>query len=382
MTQQSSLPLHVSVPEGVHLHMPAHVFEDALAIGPSDLRGLYWDAASWWAASSHNPLRKPPPRGSRRLANHLDTALCTLVLEGEEAYAARFAVEPDDGSNKYAYTRDQVRALLETKGARIPHGDFTDKTLYGLVRKHGLQHKVFALVRQEYEAARRSGRGHITDEEDQRLRRVARLMFGHKDLGKALTGGLSEVSVFWRRSDDPETLLRARFHKLRPRRSFTITPLANWKGRSTDNAIRHAIEDGDHDIQRRLLPEAFEALSGFVRDGLVHGWDANGRSAAVLAEETAALKQIADAGPPECWWIFVQIPSDEIGRERGLVIAPRVHQPQGRFWEAGGEKIEKALEEYRKFRDGFGLDRPWAVVDDAKELTDDDVRSRQKRENA
>lgn len=352
----------------------------AAEIGPADLRTLYWDPASWWAASEHNRNRKPPPRNSRRHANHLDTALCSLVLEGEEAYTARFAIEPDDGSSRFAFTRDQIRDLLKAKGVEIPRGEFRDQIIYGLVRKHGLAHKVFAIARQEYEAARRAGRGHITEDEDRRLRQTAGLMFGHSDLGKALTGGLSEVSVFWRRESDPGTLLRARFHKLRRRRMFALTPIGNWKGRDIDSAVRHAIEDNDHDIQRRLYPEAFEALTRFVADGRVHAWDPSGRGAEVLHDERSALAQIAEAGEPEWWWIFVQIPSDEIGKERALVIAPRFHRPEGRLWDAGGAKIEAALNSYREFRDSFSLDRPWAVVDDSRELTDDDVRSRQKRE--
>src|SRR5690606_6252618 len=120
--------------------------------------------------------------------NHLDTALATLILQGERAYTRRFAIEPDDGSSRFVHTRDQIKAMLKAeKGVEVPRGEFRDAVIHALVRKHGLAHRVFALARSDYEAARKSGRGHLTEDEDIRLRQTARVMFGHKDLGKALT---------------------------------------------------------------------------------------------------------------------------------------------------------------------------------------------------
>lgn len=368
-------------PEGVHLRMPAAIYEEARALGAEDLRLLYWDATSWWAQSEHNPYRRAPRRLARRHHRNLGDALRLLVTRGEGAYQHAFAIEPDDGRSDWARTRDEIKALLATKAVKIPHGDFSERTMWSLVRKHGLAHKVFAVARADYEAARRAGRRHISEEDDRRLRDTARLIIAHKELGPALTGGLCETAVFWRREEDPDTLLCARFDYLRSQRIFDIQKVAPAGARDIDGAIRRTIEEGDLEIARRLLPEAWARLCAFVADGAVYAWDGAGERAVVLRGERELLQAYVDAGEPQWVWVFCQLPVDEIGAERGAVVAPRWHTPQGRIWDAGGEKIETALQAYRDFRKRFaGFERSWAKVDEAKELTDADIRVRLKKE--
>jgi hypothetical protein len=375
--RQPELPL--ALPTGVHLRLPPRVYDDSHALGAEDLAKLYWDPTSWWAQSEHNPHRREPRRLARRYTRNTADALRILLTQGVSAYEAAFVIEPDDGRSDWARTRDEIRTVLRSKGVEIPKSDFSDRTLWGLIRKHGLVHRVFEVARADYEAARRAGRRHLTEHDDRRLRETARLIRAHKDLGPALIGGVFEAAVLWRREDDPDTLLRARFDYLRPQRIFAIERVETRGARDIDGAIRRTIEDNDLEIPRRLLAEAWERLVGFVAEGQVHAWDETGGRAAVLSDERDMLKAYA-AGDPVWVWIFIQQPVDEIGAERGTVIAPRWHQAGGKVWDAGGEKIEAALSSYREFRQRFALDRQWAVIDEAKELLDADVRTRLKRE--
>lgn len=375
---QADLPLPVA--EGVHLRMPESTYFGARALGSSDLKALYWDAASWWAASTHNPNRRRPQRTSRAAGKDMGSGLHALVLEGEDAYARRFIVEPDAESNRYARTRKAIVDLLATKGVRVPRGEFDMQKLYGLARRNGVAHLVWDVAYADYERAKREGRTVITTDEDRRLRYTAHLIARHKELGAAFQGGLTEVSVFWRREEDPKTLMRARFDYLRIRRMFDLKSLGNWSGRDIDGAIAAAIVDQDYGIQRRLYAEAFERLVAFVAAGNVHGWESGPGSAATFAAERAYLERVVAGGTPEWVWVFVQMPVDDIGHERGAILAPRWHAPAGRLWDESGVKIEKALEDYRRFRTDRGLSQPWAWVDELKELTDADVRVRTKKE--
>lgn len=375
---QPGLPLVLS--EGVHLRLPDAVYFDVAALGSSDMKALYWDPPTWWAQSDHNPHRRATRRSARRAGKDLGTALHTLVIQGEEAYAGAYAIEPDDARSDWARTRDEIRAVLREKNIEIPRGDFSYENLVRLVRRHGLAHRVFDVARLDYEAARRAGRLHVSEDEDRRLRFTARLIREHAELGPALSGGIGELAVFWRREDDPDTLLRAKFDYVRRRRIFDLKKIGNSRGRDTDTAIRQAIEDYDYDIQRRLYQEAWGEMARFVRQGAVHAWAADGEPARVLQDDRALLEAIVEAGEPAWCWIFVQLPVDDIGQERGAVIAPRWHRPEGAIWEAGGQKVETALANYRAFRSGFGLTKPWAVIEDAKELVDADIRTRVKRE--
>jgi hypothetical protein len=375
---QPDLPLQVA--EGCHLHMPESVYFGARALGSSDLKALYWDAASWWAASVHNPNRRQPQRMTRAVGKDMGSGLHTLVLEGEDAYTSRFVVEPDSQSNRYARTRQAIIKLLAERGIKIARGDFDMGRLYAHVRRAGIGHLVWDVAYADYEKAKREGRTIITTDEDRRLRYTAHLISRHKELGAAFQGGLSEVSVFWRRPEDPATLLRARFDYLRVRRMYDLKSLGNWSGRDIGAAVARAIEDHDYGIQRRLYAEAWERMAEFVAAGQVHAWAPDGGGSPVRAEERGFLERIAAAGAPEWVWVFVQMPVDDIGHERGAIVAPRWHAPQGRLWDESGRKIEQALDDYRRFRDDRGLAQPWAWVDGLKELTDADLRVRTKKE--
>lgn len=372
--------LTLPVLEGVHLRMPDAVYFDVDALGSTDMKALYWDAPSWWAQSRHNRNRKITRGAYRRSGKDLGAALHVLVIQGGEAYEAAYAIEPDDGRPDWLRTRDQIRDALRERGVEIPRGDFSDATINRLVRKHGLAHKVFDTARLDYEAARRAGRLHVSEDEDRRLRYTAALIHEDQQLGAAFSGGLGEVAVFWRREDDPSILLRAKFDYIRRRRIFDLKKIGNSRGRDPDTAIRIAIDDYDYDVQRRLYPEAWERMAAFVAAGQVHGWAQDGAPARVLQHERETLEAIVGGGTPEWCWVFVQLPVDDVGQERGAVVAPRFHLPEGRFWDSGGRKIETALGAYRKFRDAFTLERPWRVVQQAYVLTDDDVRAREKKE--
>lgn len=371
--EQAALPMPVA--EGVHLSMPESAYFSAGALGSTDIKTLYWDAPTWWAASRFNLDRREPERMTRSVAKNLGTGLHSLVIEGEAAYTTKFVVEPDAASNRYAKTRKAMIDLLAEKGIRVPRGEFDMGRLYGLIRREGLGHLVWHTAYGDYEKARGEGREHITTDEDRRLRFTASLIRKHPQVGPAFQGGLGEVSVFWRRPEDPATLMRARIDYLRVRRMLDLKTIGNWRGRDIDGAIRQAIEDFDYDIQRRLYVEAFEQLVQFVAEGRVFAWGDN-----IRAEDRELLTRIAAGGMPEWIWVFVQLRVDDIGRERAAIVAPRFHRAEGRIWDQAGEKIEAGLSAYRSFRDSIGLHRPWSVVEDAKQLVDEDIRTRTKKE--
>lgn len=376
--EQASMPLPVE--EGCHLHMPESVYFGAGALGSSDLKMLYWDAPSWWASSRFNLERREPERITRSVAKNLGTGLHALVIEGEDAYTSKFVVEPDAASNRYAKTRKAMIDLLAEKGIRVPRGEFDNSKIYAAIRREGLTHLVWHTAYADYEKAKNEGREHITNDEDRRLRFTAHLIKTHPQVGPAFKGGLGEVSIFWRRPEDPDTLLRARIDYLRVRRMLDLKTVGNWRGKDIDGAIRQAIEDFDYDIQRRLYPEAFDQLVKFVDRGKVFAWDETGIGRNVVKDERELLTRIAAGGMPEWVWVFVQLRVDDIGRERAAIVAPRFHLAEGRIWDQAGEKIEAGLRAYRAFRKEIGLHRPWSVVEETKQLVDEDIRTRTKKE--
>jgi hypothetical protein len=380
MTRRADQPsLALPLREGIHLRLPRERFDDAGALGVDDLRILYWQPQSWWAQSPHNPDRRVKLSSARRAATDLGLALRTLVVEGEEAYRASFAFQPDEARGDWLRTPVEVKKALAELGENV-RGVWGDE-LYRLARKRGIAHRVWEMAWSRFEGARRT-RPLLSEDDDRRVRFTVGLIAHHKDLGQAMRGGLSDVSVFWRREEDPDTLLRFRFDVLRRQRVYHLNQIGNWRGRNIDAAIADAIEQSDYGLQHRLGLEAFEAFRRFVREGQTFIYADDGEFAFLTDEDRSQLRLIAEAGDPLWIWIFVQLRSDTFGSERAAVVAPRAHAPEGRLWDEAGQKIDEGLAAYRRLRSEHTLARPWSLVDDLKELVDADVRSRMKKEAA
>ncbi len=360
--------------EGVHLTMPEWMYFDAPALGSSDFPVLAADPASWWYASAHNPHRRV-----RRTARHLDfgSALHALVLEGEDAYASRFAVEPDP-DRRWIRNLVDLKAALAERGVGT-RGIFDAATIHGLARKHGLAPRVWELARSAYERARSKGLGSISQDEDRRLRHMARLVAGHDDIGPALRAGLSEVSVFWRREDDPDTLLRARFDKLLIGATVDLKTFSNPQGKKPEEATWDAIADQDYDLQLAHYHEARERLRAFVAAGAVHAWgaDDDGCGRRPRKDELETLAAIAAAERWDWIWIFYQVRVDDAGRERAPVLVPWVIKPGDAddLMAGANREIDRALTNYREWRERCGLaGEGWSEVREIRRLPLDRLR--------
>lgn len=364
---QASLPIP---PEpGVHLGMPHARYHEVPAIGSSDIDLLARDSHSWWFDSVFNPDRRQPKRRSPALL--LGDALHALMLEGDEAYAARFVVEPDSARSHWVRTRDARRKLLREKGIEIPHGEFDPAKLNMLCRKAGIGHLVWDVAYADFERAKDAGQDVITTDQDRRLRHMAWLVGQHPDLGANLRSGLSEVSVFWRREDRPDVLLRARFDKLLPGACIDLKTFSNPRDRSPEEATFDAIAEHGYDLQAELYREAREKLAQFVREGRIFLWRTTrephsgatmSEPARALASDREALAQIVAVEPWRWIWIFYQIRSDEAGSARAPVLVPWWTWPRGPLFDDARGVIDRALDNYEARIAEFGLHKAWAEI--------------------
>lgn len=376
---EHGLPLPIA--EGVHLCIPPNVYFEAQAIGSSDLKTLYWQPESWWLQSWANLRRRGKFKGTARKSHfELGDALHTLVLEGEDVFSRRYVLEPDEEDGKWIRTPQDAKRVLQDKG--VDTAGVYGPDLERLARRHGLANHYWKIAAAEFDRAQKSGRPSLTEDQAARVRFTAHLITSHPELGPALCGpgGLSEVAVFWRRPEDPDTLMRAKFDRLRPGRMLDLKSLSNWRGKDRDGAIRDTIEQNEYGIQRRLYQgEAFAAFQEAVRDGRIYFWAEDGEPARPRAADRELLEAIA--AKPTTWvWVFAQLRNEAAGNERAAGVASRWLKPEGRIWEEAGQKIEEALENFRRLRGEFGLSQEWAFIDETKELIDSDIRSRTKQE--
>lgn len=374
---QAALPLEIA--EGVHLNLPDQLYFEAAALGSSDFHVLDKDPPSWWYASAHNPARRDQRRRNPALA--FGRALHALILEGEQAYAQRFVIQPDPESNRFADTRLQILEALKNAGVPpLPVKDsFDPAKLNVAVRKAGISHMVRQTAVADFEAAKRAGKNIVTEDEDRRLRRMAYQISQHADLGPSLKQGLSEVSVFWRDPKRPDVLLRARFDKLLADFTIDLKTFSNPRDESPEDASINAIVNEGYDIQAEHYRDARVQLTRFVLEGKVWSWSSDdGRLTRefVLPRHKAELDRIAATTNWRWVWIFYQVQSDDAGRERAPIVVPWFTAPEGELFDNARAAIERALDNYATWVGRAGLSQPWADIRPIRSLPVDRVLKR------
>lgn len=298
--------------DGVYVGLPDEAYFAQPRLGSTDLVKLHRDPAGWWYGSPHNPDREERERTTEM---DFGVALHCLVLEGEDAYNRRVAITPYDD--------------FRTKEAR----EWRDQ-------------------------AREFGQIILTKDMDLRVRHMSAIILNHPQLGPPMRDGMSELVVLFTHED---VQLRAKFDKLLPQFVIDLKSFGGAaRGRSVlDKALR-LIAERDMDVQRYIYDRAREALAVMVRGGLIHG---------ATDSEVEWLKKVA-AEPEWRWcWLFYQRRDDRAGY--APIVQPIMRSPGDNTYLTGKSKFDVALHNYRAFRDRFGLEIPWAVIEQAVEPDSD-----------
>ena len=84
-------PFPHQLPEGVYIGMEKATYFGQQRLGSTDLVTCLRGAENWWYSSRHNPDYEPVEKVDER---NFGEALHCLVLEGDEAFAARWIERP------------------------------------------------------------------------------------------------------------------------------------------------------------------------------------------------------------------------------------------------------------------------------------------------
>ena len=293
------------LPDGVYCNLSPEAYFAQDRLGSTDLTVLHKRPADWFYSSRHNP-----DRPDRVASDEMDfgSALHLLTLEGEEAFRA--------GTVRCAF--DDFR----TKEARVWRDE-----------------------------QRLAGKIIMTEDAERRVRHMAALILNHPEIGEALSGGLSEVSVLFTHSTGVR--LRARFDKLLPRFVADLKSFGgDAKGRDTRAQCLGLVAQRDMDVQRYLYFLARQAMDGLINTGAIYG--AN-------PEQAEWLKKVASVDDWAWVWLFFRRRDDAKGH--APIVLPVVVQHFDVTFDTGRRKVETALKNYEAFTARFGFETPWAVIE-------------------
>lgn len=292
--------------DGVYLHLPFREYiGDRRRIGQSDMVPLHDRPHDWWAGSHHNPNRVP-----RQRSEDMDwgSGLHALLFQGEEAYQDEIGWFPsyeDFRPSKHRIARDMAMSN-------------------GLVV--------------------------ITPSMDRRIRLSAALVREHPDLARLMELGIGEVSIMFELDG---VKIRTRIDWLLPKFIIELKSFGGFaRGKDLEDRSIGLVKARHYDIQRYVYDVARQRLVEFVRDGKVFQ---------ASQKEMAWLTRLANMSDDWSWiWVFAQRPDDKKGW--GPAVKPIIRPRFDLTFDTGRQKAAKALENYKRGVQTFGLEAQWAEL--------------------
>ena len=289
--------------DGIYFGLDEGAYHRDLALGSSDLKRLAAEPADYWYSS---PLNPDLPAEETTPSQLIGKAVHKLVLEGEQAFAARFIRRPDDLKRLDA----KARAEIAPNGQDVLPGDDFD-----------------------------------------RIRIAAGQVLANPYLSASFTGGSPEVSIFWTEIVEGEPVRRkARFDYLKPRAVVDLKSVRPMDTAPFPDTCRKAIANWGYHTQAAAYLQARAQVPALVAAGAVHG-----------DHDPAWLGRVAES--PAHAFVFVFWSSSGAPLTWGTILSP------GNDLVTYGEgKVSAALYAYATARRRFGLRSPWIEPQPLREI--------------
>lgn len=299
--------------EGIYLDMPFREYLDDGSLGSTDHRLVGTNPADYWFNSHHNPNR---PARKDTPATIRGTAVHTLVLYGSTAFSETYMRGAE-------HTDDMTPA---EKGA-----------LTKAANKRAAELRKIALTADVYD----------------NVAIASAMIAKNPKLAPAFTGGLNEVSVFWRERDPGSSVVvpkKCRLDTVKVRGLGDLKSITNPLDKPFAQACRDRIAGYRYDVQAALYMEGRRQMARLYREGQVFGdCDAD------------LLKRICESKSFGWQWVFWQAEGAPITHSWNL-------SPGNPLLDVAQGFIDRADANYRAYVDQFGLDEMWLQVEEPTEL--------------
>lgn len=348
------------IDDGVYLDLPMSDYLADRALSGGAFKKLLSAPADLTWERPENPLweeraTRPRTRGS--------AAHCA-ILEGLDAYEARWCVEPNrDDYPDALETMDELREWLRPHKERDPKGvkltgakDDLIAQCRAIAAEHGLTFGLWSEIR----AALTDGRELVTAEDDQYVRLLERFVRADPTFAPLVRDGLPEVSIFW--SEDglrfkaridyltAHTVLDLKTYGQPPRRNRSLREQCVVDAAFNGYDLQAAHNTRAVEIAAQMCVHETLALTGRRRDDI---------------ERCAEILRECHAGQPVFRWLFLRMG----GAPTGISIPFRESDPQ---WAEARRQIDDACETYKQLRERFAENELWLVTYGEEEIQNTD----------
>ena len=348
---------------GVYLDLPEDEYHSDPSFSASGVKLITVSPLDFWVNSPLNPDRKE--NGSE--AKDLGKAYHKMILEGPEAFEDTYAVAPS--KEDYPDALDGGDALkARCKELGLPASG-TIAAMCDRIIDADPDAILWPDIKAAFDA---ENEGRLTMTKDQwRGMKLVQAVMARVDSAKdVLTGGVSEVSIFWRDHDFGGIPMKARMDKLRVADIIDLKTFGNIMSKEVVSAVANEIARNRYYIQppfyRRALLRARQMFRN-AGDEMLIGGSETARSEAIQA--------LVAESPPKFWFVFVQtggIPNIIVREFSEFETFKGLGGTQNAYWWRGEADMRRGIQLYRDCMEAFAPGEPWVADFGAKAFTDTD----------
>jgi hypothetical protein len=252
-----------------------------------------------------NPNR---PEDSDTPARKRGRAMHKLVLEGPDAFAARYMRGPEHTDDMTPGEKGAATKAINAQAAKL-------------------------------------GKDVLPGDVYDRVTIASAMITKNPKLAGAFSNGMPEVSIFWTRDGIRR---KARIDYLKPRGIGDLKSISNTREIAFPSACRNAIAQYHYEMQAALYMEARSMIPQLMEIEAYFG-------------DKAFLRKCAETKDFAFQFVFFQA-------DKAPITWSVILSPQNPILEIGRREIDQAADNYRQFMDRFGPDQMWLLLDEPGEL--------------
>lgn len=341
---------------GIYFGMSNEEYQAVPALGSGGIKDLFVSPLTYWIGSPLNPYREDG--GSA--AKDKGSAFHKRLLEGQEAFALRYAVKPDKAD--YPEALDGAKALQERCAELGLKKSGTIAELCARIKEADPEAQLWPEIVAAFEAEN-AGKEFVKAETMAEIDRHARIVEVHEGTMNAFRGGCPEVSMFW--TDERGIPCKLRADYLKVRAAVDLKSFSNPLGLPVDEAVGRAMASYKYHAQGVHYLDGIEAVKAMYREmgpEIVRG-EAPGRD---------WLDAFAAPGRHRFVFVFLETGAVPNVRIREIVPAEKEGAERNAYWIAAEMIIEKAKETYLACMEHYGPGTPWVDPQPMRAFRDED----------
>lgn len=335
---------------GIYFELPEAEYRADPSMNYSGIKNLLKGRLHYWV---NNPALNPDyeeQEDSEAMA--LGRAYHARILEGREAFVARYAPEFDMQGDDVIKSSSDIMARLKDAGVKGYSGKVKAQLVQMLVDEcPELAEKCFDYMQARY-IAENAGCEFLPVDWIKRIELAAQIIERNPNLSKCFRGGYPEVSIFWHDSE-LNVDFKIRVDYLKTRATNDLKSFANMSEKPFNTAMLHEIASRKYYLQAALYLRGVDAAKGLAEAGHVFG-----------RVDAAWLDAFIHSPPHDFTFVF---------QEKGIAPAANsvTHSRASMMNDSALTIIRQVVDDWKYCRDKFGAS-PWMDEREPVFAADDD----------